>query len=253
MKPAAGYGLILLVFAGIGLAGMLVFDQILMPWYTRHGEEYEIPDLTEFTFEEAQEVVWSGGFMIVKDKEKYDSNYPEGVILDQNPAPFSVTKRGRRIYVTVSSGEKQVLMPDLVGTSYRDARFLLERTGLALDSVAYEYSSYHPSGVVAAQSFPPDFTLKKATGVWITVSLGNQPSKFVVPRVMGKSLDSARETLLKAGLSVGSVTYELRQQLLPGIVLSQSIRPQEEVPQGSPVDLVVSTADRSKVVKEKQP
>ena len=106
---------------------LFLMDWIVMPVYTHHGQEMELPDITEHSLEDAQRILDAKGFKLIKDREKFDSNYPKGTVIFQNPAPYSKAKKGRRIYVTVSSGDRPVTVPNLVGVSERDAAFLLNR------------------------------------------------------------------------------------------------------------------------------
>ncbi|HDQ45685.1 MAG TPA: PASTA domain-containing protein [bacterium] len=219
----------------------LLFDWVIMPLYTKRGAELELPDVTEKSFEEAGRLLTSKGFTVVKEsKLKFDPVYPAGTVLSQNPLPFSHVKEGRRIYLTLSAGERAVEVPRLIGSSERDAEFRLKREGLTLGEVFYEYSTFFPSGVVSAQSVGEGDTLIEHTSVDITVSIGSIPGKFIVPDVMGKSLDTARKLIRQAGLRVGEITFEETGRFVPETVLNQGPAPKADVARGSEVDLVVS-------------
>ena len=218
----------------------LLMDWIVMPLYTHHGAEDELPDVTEMSFEEARGILQSKGFRIIIDGKKYDATYPESTVVFQNPAPFSRVKKGRRIYVTLSAGERMVRVPKVVGSSERDAAFILRQEGLLMGDMFYEYSNYYPKGVVCGQALPEGTEAVEQTAVDITLSIGRLPDRFIVPDVVGKSLDTARRLLLQAGLKVGSISYKVQRNLIPDTVISQSVEPGEEVNQGRSIDLVVS-------------
>jgi eukaryotic-like serine/threonine-protein kinase len=222
---------------------MLFMDWIVMPLYTNHGREVELPDITEHSFDEAQKILESGGFKLIKDREKSDANYPKGTVIFQNPQPYAKVKKGRRIYVTVSSGEKAVLVPQIVGRSERDAAFDLSHAGLVLGKVSYEFNDYYPPGVVCDQSVAADGEVGAKTIVDIKVSRGTLPSRFVVPRVTGKNIETAKKLLWEAGLEVGFITNEIQTDLVPGTVLSQSVEPGTEVTQGRAVGLTISRVE----------
>lgn len=131
-------------------------------------------------------------------------------------------------------------MPNLVGGSERDARFRLSSLGLLLQEVVYEHSSYYPEGVVADQSIPAQSQVEVGTPVRLTVSLGPLPSQFIVPSLVGKSLEEARRELRKAGLTLGRIEYQMSRDLLPETVIAQSIPPGRQVAAGDSVDLVIS-------------
>jgi beta-lactam-binding protein with PASTA domain len=222
---------------------MLLMDWIVMPLYTQYGRARELPDITEHSFESARDILKSNGFRIIKDREKTDSHYPRGTVIFQNPPPYSKVKRGRRIYVTVSSGERSVAVPQLIGVSERDAAFMLNNASLVLGNVQYAYDDYYPQGVVCGQSLAQDAEAEAKTVVDITVSRGTLPSRFVVPRLVGKNIDTARKMLWEAGLETGRIESEVSLDLVPGTVLAQSVAPGAEVTQGRTVSLTISRVE----------
>ena len=222
---------------------LFLMDWIVMPIYTHNGQEEELPDITEQPFEYAQEILESKGFKIIKDREKYDSNYPKGMIITQNPEPYAKVKKGRRIYVTVSSGEKSVVVPNLVGSSERDASFILNRSGLILGKVSTVFNEYYPQGVVCEQSIPKDTEAEAKTVLDITVSRGVMPSRFVVPDLIGKNIETAKKLLWEAGLEVGRIENRLEPNLIPGTVILQTVTPRSEVELGRAVGLTISRVE----------
>ncbi|MDZ7262777.1 MAG: PASTA domain-containing protein, partial [candidate division KSB1 bacterium] len=202
---------------------LLLCDKVVMPLYTKHNEEVEVPNITQISFDEAETILEKQGFQIVKEAEKYDSHFPPGYVLTQNPEAFSKVKSGRRVYVIVSMGERMVKVPQLIGRSERDAQFILNSLGLVLKDVLYDHSSYYPEGVVSEQSLPKDQEVKVGTEISIMVSLGRFPDRFIVPSLVGKNLNQAKMILTKSGLTLGKVEYQVEPELLPETVISQSL------------------------------
>jgi len=220
----------------------VIFDQIIMPVYTRHGQEISVPDLTNLFYEDAREQLQQMGLEIVEEAKKFDVNniFPIGVVMTQNPKPDSKVKKGRRIYVIVSKGEPSIEMPDLVKRSERNAIFMLKNKGLQLGEISYDFSDIFPAGVVANQNIPPKTELKAGMFVDLTVSLGRFPEKFIVPDIVNRNLEDARKIIVGAGLTLGSISFELRDDLLPETVITQSIDANLEVTQGDTINLIVS-------------
>jgi serine/threonine-protein kinase len=225
------------------LVWLILMDRIVMPVYTHHGREEELPDVTEHSFDEARMILEDRGFKIIKDKEKFDSNNPKGTVIFQNPAPYAKVKKGRRIYVTISSGEKSIVIPQIVGVSERDATFILEHAGLVLGRMESEFNDYYPQGVICKQSIPNDTEVAAKTVVDLTVSRGTLPSRFIVPNLVGKNIETAKKLLYEIGLEVGSVDNELQMDLIPGTVIAQSVKPRTEVQQGKAVGLTISRTE----------
>ncbi len=227
--------LILLIFI------ILLTDMVIMPLITHHGIEQELPDITELPFDEAKKILDERGFTIIKDGEKFDDHYEVGTVISQNPLPFSRVKKGRRIYVIVSAGEKMVKVPKVTGASEREAEFILKQAGLVLGEIFYEYDNYYPKDVVCNQSLPEGSEVKEQEVIDVTVSLGHMPTNFIVPEVVGRSVDEAKKIIQKAGLSIGNVVKRRNRKLLPDTVIEQSPDPGEETEKGAKVDLVISS------------
>ena len=223
----------------------LLCTEAIMPIYTRHGQEIEVPDVVGLSFTEAYTILSDHNFKIIKDRDTFDSQYPPGYVVSQNPLPHSKVKKWRRIYLTVSKGERIVLMPKLIGQSERNAEILISQLSLVLRNVNYEYSPLHLKDVVIDQSIAENERLRQGTEVEIVVSLGLIPEKFIMPDVVGKLLEDARKSIEKAGLSVGRITYQTTDKLLPNTVIEQSLKPETETTQGAPVNLIVSKLPES--------
>ncbi|MCK4827534.1 PASTA domain-containing protein [bacterium] len=225
---------------GILIILVILMDWIIMPLYTQRGSEYKVPDITEKSFEEAKSILKDHGFRIVIKDEQFHDTYLDSVVLMQDPQPFSKTKKGRRIYVTISAGKKRVNVPRVIGKSERDALFILRQAGLKSGEVFYEFHSYYQKGVVCDQTIPEGDEVVDQTVVDITVSNGKMPSKFIVPDLIGKSFPMADKMLHREGFSLGEVNYEVSNNLIQNTVIGQSVEPGEEFTNGCRIDLVVS-------------
>ena len=228
--------------AFVGFIGFVIFmDQLVMPLYTKHGKEYELPDLTEMPVDSAVQVLRHQGFTPIILDSIYSSEYAPGVVVRQNPLPFSTVKKGRRVYLIVSIGEKPAIVPNLVGLTPQDARFRLRESGLDAGHIFYDFSRNYPKGVVYAQSIPPGDTLRRGRKVNFSVSLGPPPESQFVPDLVGKSLTAARKELQVLGLPLRQIRYQYRNDLVPQTVLWQSVKPGTPIPKADSLDLVVST------------
>ncbi len=220
----------------------VIFDQLIMPVYTRHGQEIIVPNLTNLFFEDARDQLDQIGLHIIEESKKFDvSNvFPIGVVMTQTPKPDSKVKKGRRIYVIVSKGEPIIEMVDLVTKSERNATFLLKNKGLELGEIIYEFSDVFPAGVVADQNIPPGTEIKPGMMVDLTVSSGRFPNKFIVPDIVNRNLKDAKKIIFQSGLTLGAISFELRGDLLPETVIMQSVQANLEVTQGDTINLIVS-------------
>ena len=133
-----------------------------------------------------------------------------------------------------------VIVPRVIGRFERDAMFLLKQAGLKVDEPSYQFHSYHPYGVISEQSLNEGSEVPEHTPIQIVVSNGQFPNRYVVPDLIGQSLDMAVKTLKRQGLAPGTIRYEVHTKLVTGTVIRQSVNSGEEVYRGYRVNLVVS-------------
>ncbi len=228
-----------LIFLGLVVV-TLIMDKLVMPFYVHLGEETEMPDVIEMNVREAQDLLESKGFIVFINDSLYDANHPENVVIEQNPYPYARVKEGRRVYLTISIGEKPIIMPNLFSVSPREAVLILETNNLKLRNKNYIYSDIYHEGTVIGQSYPQGQIIKPGSGIDITISLGKLREELIVPDLIGKSLFEARARLREMQLKIGEISYEERENILPETVLKQSIPAGEAFEEGETIDLTVS-------------
>ncbi|RMH62027.1 MAG: PASTA domain-containing protein [Calditrichaeota bacterium] len=219
---------------------IILTDKVIMPWYVDLGDEIRMPDVIGKTVDEAQQILHKNDFHLIVADSVYDAHAPAGTIVEQRPYAFSTVKRGRNVYITVSNGEKAIVMPNLYGKSVREAEILLKSLHLELNNISYEYSDLYPEGAIIGQSFPQGQTVEKNTYIAITVSLGEMPSERVMPNLVGKSLNAARQQLKQLGVRNIRTEYEENARYLPNTILNQKPKTGVLLADVEEVTLVVS-------------
>ena len=224
---------------------VLVMDKFVMPTYVRLGQEVELPDVVEMSAENAKKTLESHGFHGVITDSIFDAHYEVGMVVEQMPPAFSTVKKGRHVYLTVSIGEKPIIMPNLFYISPRDAELTLQSYNLKMGAKHYEYDDSSPEGVVIAQSYPQGQKVKRDTRINITISLGPFPERRTVPQLVGKSLEEAKSQLKMLGMNKIKITLEERANILPKTVLKQSIEPGTPVDEEKEIELIFSKIEKS--------
>ena len=228
------------VVFGTFLGLVILLDQVIMPWYTRHGEVLAVPNVIAKHYDEAKALLELQGLKVVKKGEKYDSQLPFGYVVDQNPRPNRLVKKGRRVYLTTSAGEREIQVPNLIGLSETNAEETLKSVGLRVGERSYQYVPGELPQVVIGQSVPPEEFVRANSAIDIVVSLGEPVENVVVPSVLGKTLEVARRDIQRAGLTVGRIRYIVNDALLPNTVVEQSLEAGLTVANGDTLNLVVS-------------
>ncbi|MDX1653941.1 MAG: putative Ig domain-containing protein [Candidatus Competibacteraceae bacterium] len=131
-----------------------------------------------------------------------------------------------------------VTVPDLLGLNTANAADALTGKGLAVGDVTETFSLTVPAGKVVSQSVMSGAETAAGAQVDYVVSLG--PPPIIVPDVVALSEAVATTTLADVGLTVGNISYTPSETKPRGVVIAQSLAPQTQVVQGTPVDLTLS-------------
>lgn len=192
-----GLGALLVIAAGV----YILFNAFLMPSYTRHDVSVKVPNVEEQPFEQAREAVKAHGLQVERQVGRYNPNVPRDVVVDQNPPPESPVKPGRRVYLTVNSGRiPSVRIPDLAGTSMREAKNRLTSLGLKVGSTQEDsIPSPYPNTITRQRPEPGDSLLQgKEVDLWYSTGLGSATTS--VPNLVGLPVDEAQQRLLERKL-----------------------------------------------------
>lgn len=227
-----------LITIGAIIVFLLIFDNIIMPWYVSSSEEV-VPKVVGLSDSEAIEKLEDAGFEPVISDTSYETNQPAGKIFLQKPEAGKIVKKGRTVYLFVSGGEQLVTVPQLKGKNIVDAKLALERVGLKLGQVELVSSNY-PKDMIFDQQYVEGTKLKKGETIKIFVSSGQTEGTIEVPDLIGKSLSEAQRILSDISLSIGKITYQISNSLLPNTVLDQYPVPGNKLNPGEKVDLFIT-------------
>lgn len=249
-----------LVVITVGL--YFLFNAVIMPSYTRHDESLSVPDVLDRSYEDAQEVLEARGLAVERQVGRYNPRVPQNQVVDQNPPPNAPVKPGRRVYLTVNSGTAPVVsVPDLSGTSLREARNRLTSLGLEVgrereDSIPSPYAR-----TVTRQRPAAGDSLKKGASVDIWYSRGLGDERVTVPDVRGLRVSVAEDLLLRrklrsvvinANASAEDANPEDENEAERLWVRDQGLQPGSTVRSGTEVRLF-ATPDSTSVPRSRAP
>lgn len=131
-----------------------------------------------------------------------------------------------------------VTVPGVVGLTQTDAQRRLTALGLEVTIGESRFSADAPKSTVVAQNPPAGATIAPGSGVTLDISAGQQ--RATIPSLVGLSRRDAEQELRDAALQLGQVTTQSSDSAR-GLVLASSPAEGQVVPQGTQVDLVVSS------------
>ena len=198
------------------------------------------PDLLDMTLEEATAKAEEEGFKIKQGKDVYSSDYAEGRVCLQDPEPGTEAPKESTITINLSKGNKEGLVPNVVGMQEEDVAAYLESHGYVLGNVKTE-TSPEKEGKVLEQNPVAGSTLDKESKIDIVVSDGKGTEKGTVPSVTRMSLEDAKKAIKAAGFKVGNISYDWDSSIGKGYVIYQQYQANSQLDKGTSIDLQVSS------------
>ncbi len=204
-------------FVNLGLGVLFV---VIVVWgifkyldvFTNHGETITVPDLTGLTVSELETFLEDKELKYAVSDSIYNSKEPKGSILEQNPAPNTLVKSNRTIYVKINAlGDETVKMPNLQDLSQRLAIDKITRSRLKLGKVIpkpSEYAGYILGWEVNGKQIDPGTPIKIGTVVNIMVGAGQTGELVAIPYLVNMTYDQANQTLGNMGLNVGAASFD---------------------------------------------
>lgn len=123
-----------------------------------------IPDVTNKHYQEATLELQNAGFIVEIASTVASDTVTEDYVISTDPAPGEQLAAGSTVFLTVSAGPsiKVVTMPNLVGSTEKDAISRIESSNLSYGDTTYIHSDYD-EGTVIRQSIEPTATLRSTT------------------------------------------------------------------------------------------
>lgn len=170
--------------------------------------------------------------------EEYNSSYPAGTIIRQNPKAGRTVKEGQKITLTVSLGTQYVTVPETKNMVAADAEQTLKDMGLNVLQKPMQDNTV-ASGSVIYSSPAAGETVEGGSTVILYTSRAVAQSTVMVPSLTGKTIEDARNDVRDLNVSIRTVDQASSEPA--GTVLSQSPAAGSEVRISAVITLVVST------------
>jgi beta-lactam-binding protein with PASTA domain len=197
-----------------------------------------VPNVTDQPVQQAQTSLTNAGFQT--QVTRVASSRPKDIVIAQAPAAGVTAVSGTSVKLTVSSGAKPVVVPQVVGQTQGSAVNAL--TGAGLQPVLHNVGSSKPAGIVVAQKPPAGKEVDKGSKVTLNVSTGT-PSTTTVSTTTTTATTTTVPTATPANVRIARVTGLAQTPALrllnasglrPQVVYEKSSRPANRVLQQSP-------------------
>jgi eukaryotic-like serine/threonine-protein kinase len=191
--------------AFVAIIILILLFLLSLNWITRHGESRTVPAVVGKNINDVEKFLDTKGFdVVVQDSAYYDS-LPPGFVLRQVPEADEVVKINRTVYVTINRFvPPDVEMPNLLGSSYRNAEMVLRNMGLRMGDTTYRVDFAKNSvleQLYNGSSIKAGTKLKMGSTISLVLGSGLGSEDINVPDLVGRSYDEARALLDAQGLS----------------------------------------------------
>ncbi len=242
--PVIAVAAIVIFVIGMGLFVWNVFiKDIVTPGPPELPEEFTVPNLLGLTMDDVRRNPdLLEGFTLEAGSEIYSEEYEKGQICNQSPEAGEKVKEGdgKVIRVNISSGVEELRMLYLINQEYHDAE--LKLTNMGIEVVERRENSDTITKDYVIRTDPEEGeVLEKGQTVIVVISDGPATKLVNVISFVGLDLDNARKMIEKMGLVVGEVSPNPSNEYAAGRVMWQSVPSTSSVPEGTAIDLWVST------------
>ena len=221
----------------VGLAVVILAVVSALPANVIPNTSRPVPGVVGYTYDQAAKAIADAGLVPVK-VEAPSPSIEEGKVISVNPGVGTKLEIGAKVTVSVSTGAKTGLVPDLTGMGLTAAKALLVKAGFVVGDVTEVANGSSGKGTVlstkpaAGESAPP---LTK-------VNIFEASGKVTIPALVGKTVTEATTILTSAEIGISpTLTADTScKATSPATVKSQSAGP-GEVTSGSKIVLTYCT------------
>lgn len=202
------------------------------------AREVSVPNLQGQSVTDASTALTQIGLSIrVDEVRRPDAKVAAGLILSQDPEPGAILRRQRSVRVRLSDGQRDPVVPGVVGNPERTAEATLAGERVTIAGRAEVRTAEYAPGVVVSQS-PP--ATQRSPTVTLLVNRRDDTETFVMPDLIGTLADRSIALLRAQNFRV-TVSAEVPYPGLPiGVVVKQSPLPGYRVTSVQPISLEVS-------------
>jgi eukaryotic-like serine/threonine-protein kinase len=199
-------------FALIIAVGGVMILLIWMNFYTRHGQARAVPNFVGLTMEQTVKLAKKSRLRYQIIDSIYTSTVPRGCIAEQNPKPGFKVKKWRNVVLTINAFHPEmVAMPNLVALPLRQAKALVESSGLEIGQLKYRPDL--SIDVVIDQQFNgtnirEGDSIQKGSVVDLILGKGLSNQRTSVPYLLGLKLEPAKNRILGSSLNLGTFVYD---------------------------------------------
>lgn len=175
--------------------------------YTDHNTFIVVPSLYGIHFSDLDSIVDHYGLKYTIIDSVFDKSSGKGLVVNQDPLPYTDVKMNRQIYITINSMKaKTVLFPDIFDLTLRQAVSSLKKNGLEVGNLEYQVDIATNKVLAFKLNGTPlkiGQELYYGSIIDLVVGQGLGDKKVVVPNLLGLTSIEANIILKSTSLNIG--------------------------------------------------
>ena len=198
----------------------------------------EVPNFVGRSESEAEKLADEHHVKINITKHVNSPTVAENLIAQQLIEAGTQVEARTVIELYMSIGPKIVEVPNVVNKYEAEAVAQMKKNNFEVKNIVYEFNSEYEKNVVYQQN--PAAGTQSAEGTEVTLYVSKGKDTISVPKLLGYSLEVARDALRENNLMMGSITYDSSSTYEKGTIMKQSPTAYSVVDKNTAIDVVVS-------------
>lgn len=206
----------------------------------------EVPDFLGLSEEKASDLAKDSGLRIIfNDFQISSPTVPENHVVSQDIDSGKEVKKNRVIFLTLSKGATMTTVPDFFNKDMRQIVVALNEADLIKGEIRYEFTTKVPKDRVISQSPLANEEVKSGSAVDLILSKGSEPVTGTIPNLIGLNREEAERRILEANFVLGNLTEEETNRFPAELIAGQDPKPGDQIAEGTPISLVMSSGLRN--------
>ncbi len=201
------------IFALITLFFLFFLWLKILNLYTLHNDYIQVPDYYNVKIKDIDSITNMNKLKYVIIDSIFDVNRDRGIVVNQDPDPFTNVKKNRKVYLTINSKQvKKIYFPDIYDLSLRQAISKLESVGLEIGRLEYvsdiaknKVLDFKINGIKIEKGQE----LYVGTIIDLVVGKGLSKYQVIVPNLIGLNRVEANIVLKSTSLNIGLEIFDL--------------------------------------------
>lgn len=150
-----------------------------------------MPSIIGLNEDEARKVLESKK-LNMEIANRVNDKKPAGEVIRTYPDENTTVKQNSTVRVVISTGPKEVKVPDLTNLDLIAAESLIKRNSLKIGVIERKNSDEVSKDLIISQSPEKGTMVQEGTEISIVISDGPELKLVTVPSLLGKTLDEAK-------------------------------------------------------------